>query len=198
MECRAQSKPAGDPSQPRNRRCVPRPTALGAYSALVPGPDTRAQADQRQMRDGGLPMFKDAYRRRRCILPVDGFYEWRAMKGQRVKQPYAIAMKDDTPFGIGGLWENWKDPASGEWVRTFVIITTDANELVAQLHNRMPLILAPDEYKRWLSDDPDPSDLLRPFPAEPMRMWPISTRVNKPENDEPSILEPVRLASSAA
>ena len=107
-------------------------------------------------------------------------------------------MKDDKPFGIGGLWENWKDPASGKWVRTFVIITTDANELVAQLHNRMPLILAPDEYKRWLGDDPDPRDLLRPFPAEPMRMWPISTRVNKPENDEPSILEPIRVSSSAA
>ena len=106
-------------------------------------------------------MFKDAYRRRRCILPVDGFYEWRAIKGQRAKQPYAIAMKDDKPFGIGGLWENWKDPVSGEWVRTFVIITTDANELVAQIHNRMPLILAPHEYKRWLGDDAHPRDLLR-------------------------------------
>ena len=108
-----------------------------------------------------LPMFKDAYSRRRCILPVDGFYEWRAIKGQRAKQPYAIAMKDDKPFGIGGLWENWKDPASGKWVRTFVIITTDANELVAQIHNRMPLILAPHEYKRWLGDDAHPRDLLR-------------------------------------
>jgi putative SOS response-associated peptidase YedK len=145
-----------------------------------------------------LPMFKDAYRRRRCILPVDGFYERRAIKGQRAKQPYVIAMKDDKPFGIGGLWENWKDPASGEWVRTFVIITTDANELVGQIHNRMPLILAPHEYKRWLGDDADPRDLLRPFPAEPMRMWPISTRVNEPENDDPSITEPIALASSAA
>jgi putative SOS response-associated peptidase YedK len=88
-------------------------------------------------------MFKDAYRRRRCLLPVDGFFEWKAIKGQRTKQPYAIAMKDGTPFGIGGLWENWKEPTSGEWIRTFVVITTDANELVAQIHNRMPLILAP-------------------------------------------------------
>jgi putative SOS response-associated peptidase YedK len=101
---------------------------------------------------------------------VDGFYEWKAIKGEKAKQPYAIAMKDGQPFGIGGLWENWKDPASGEWVRTFVIITTDANELVAQIHNRMSLILAPHEYKRWLGDDPDPRDLLRPFPAEPMRV----------------------------
>jgi len=70
--------------------------------------------------------------------------------------------------------------------------------VVAQIHNRMPLILTPDEYKRWLGDDPDPRDLLRPFPAEPMRMWPISTRVNKPENDDPSIVEPIALANSAA
>jgi len=137
-----------------------------------------------------LPMFKDAYRRRRCILPVDGFFEWKAIKGQRTKHPYAIAMKDGEPFGIGGLWENWKDPTLGEWIRTFVVITTDANELVAQIHDRMPLILTSSDYKRWLSDEPDPRDLLRPFPAEPMRMWPISTRVNKPENDDPSILEP--------
>ncbi len=93
-----------------------------------------------------LPMFKDAYRRRRCILPVDGFFEWKAIKGQRAKQPYAIAMKSGEPFGIGGLWENWKDPRSGEWVRTFAVITTDANELVTQIHNRMPLIIPPGDY----------------------------------------------------
>jgi putative SOS response-associated peptidase YedK len=145
-----------------------------------------------------LPMFRGAYRRRRCILPVDGFFEWKAIKGQRAKQPYAIAMKDGQPFGIGGLWENWKDPTLGEWVRTFVVITTDANELVAQIHDRMPLILAPSDYNRLLSDEPDPRDLLRPFPAEPMRMWPISTRVNKPENDDPSIIEQIVLANSAA
>jgi putative SOS response-associated peptidase YedK len=78
-----------------------------------------------------LPTFRDAYRRRRCILPVDGFFEWKANKGQKAKQPYAVAMKDGYPFGLGGVWENWKDPASSEWIRSFAIITTDANELVA-------------------------------------------------------------------
>ena len=63
-----------------------------------------------------LPTFRDAYRKRRCIVPVDGFFEWKAMKGQRAKQPYAVAMKDGSPFGLGGLWENWKAPASGEWI----------------------------------------------------------------------------------
>jgi len=90
-----------------------------------------------------LPTFRDAYARRRCIIPVDGFFEWKAIKGQKAKQPYAIAMKDGSPFGLGGLWENWKDPNSGEWIRTFAIITTDANELVGEIHDRMPLILAP-------------------------------------------------------
>ncbi len=78
------------------------------------------------------------------------------------------------------------------------LITTDANELLAQIHNRMPLIIAPKDYARWLSDEPDPRDLMVPFPTQPMRMWPISTRVNKPNNDDPSIVEPIKLESSAA
>ena len=97
-------------------------------------------------------------------------------------------MKDGCPFGLGGLWENWEDPTSGEWTRTFAIITTDANELVAEIHDRMPLILSPTDYIRWLSDEYDPRDLMRPSPAEPMRMRPISPRVNKPENTIPRSL----------
>ena len=140
-------------------------------------------------------MFRDAYRQRRCIVAVDGFFEWKAIKG-KPKQPYAIAMRDGIPFGIGGLWENWKDPTSGEWIRTFTIITTNANELVAEIHDRMPLIIAPADYERWLGDEPDPHDMMRPFPGDLMRMWPISTRVNKPENDDPSILEPIELSAA--
>jgi putative SOS response-associated peptidase YedK len=127
---------------------------------------------------------------------VDGFFEWKAIKGHKAKQPYAIAMKDGRPFAIGGLWENWKEPTTGEWIRTFAIITTGANSLVAEIHDRMPLIFSPGDYDRWVGDEPDPHDLMRPFPAEPMRTWPISTRVNKPENDDPSILGPVDLPAS--
>jgi putative SOS response-associated peptidase YedK len=94
--------------------------------------------------------------------------------------------------------ENWKEPASGEWIRTFAIITTDANELVAQIHDRVPVILAPGDHVRWLGEEPDPRGLMRPYPTDLMRMWPISTRVNKPENDDPSIIEPVELATDAA
>jgi putative SOS response-associated peptidase YedK len=106
-------------------------------------------------------------------------------------------MKDGKPFGIGTIWENWKDPTRGEWVRTFAVITMDANELLGEIHDRMPLILAPSDYMRWLSDKPDPRDLMRPHPAGPMRMWPISTRVNRPENDDLSVVEPVKLAATA-
>ena len=97
-----------------------------------------------------LPTFRDAYRRRRCIVPVDGFFEWKAIKGQKAKQPFAIAMKDGRPFRIGGIWENWKEAASGEWIRTFAIITTDASDLVAEIHDRIPLILHPGNFARWL------------------------------------------------
>ena len=100
-------------------------------------------------------------------------------------------------FGLAGICENWKEPVSGEWVRTFAIITTDANELVADIHDRMPVILARGDYTRWLGEEPDPRDLMRPFPAELMRMWPISTRVNKPENDDASIVEPIEWATNA-
>jgi putative SOS response-associated peptidase YedK len=145
-----------------------------------------------------LPTFREAYRTRRCILPVDGFFEWKAIKGTKAKQPYAIGMKDGAPFGIGAIWENWKEPRSGEWVRTFAVITTDANEMGAGSHDRMPLILAPKDYLRWLGEELDPRDLMKPLPSEPRRMWPISTRVNKPENDEPSILDQVELTTDAA
>jgi putative SOS response-associated peptidase YedK len=130
-------------------------------------------------------------------LSVDGFFEWKAIKGVKAKQPFAIAQRDAAPFGIAGLWENWRDPAD-QWQRTFAILTVPANELVAQIHDRMPAILWPEDYGRWLGDEPNPRDALKPFPSDLLRMWPISTRVNKPENDDPSILEPVAGPGSVA
>jgi putative SOS response-associated peptidase YedK len=143
-------------------------------------------------RVASAPMFRTAYSKRRCIVPVDNFFEWKAIKGQTAKQPYAIAMKNGDPFGIGGIWESWRHPESGEVVRTFCIITTIANELLAEIHNRMPVIIPRAAYTRWLANvEPDPRDLLVPYPAVEMRMWPISTRVNKPENDDPELLAPL-------
>ena len=98
-------------------------------------------------------------------------------------------MRDRQPFAFAGPWENWKDPATQDWVRTFTILTTAPNELVARLHDRMPLILDPSKYDQWLDRDYDPADLIRPFPDDAMVTWPIATRVNKPENDDAAILD---------
>jgi putative SOS response-associated peptidase YedK len=145
-----------------------------------------------------LPSFRDCYRRRRCLLPVDNFFEWRAIKGAKAKLPYAIAMKSGEPFALAGVWENWQDPGSERWTRTFAVITTAANELVRDIHDRMPVIIPPLAYDRWLStDEPDPRDLLVPFPAEPMRIWPISTRVNTPDNDDEHVLDPLERSEAS-
>lgn len=139
-----------------------------------------------------LPSFRDAYERRRCLLPVDSFFEWQAIKGARAKQPYAIAMKSGEPFALAAIWENWRKPGTEEWIRTFAIITTEANELLRDIHDRMPVIIPREPYDRWLCCiEPDPRALLVPYPAEPMRLWPISNRANKPDHDDPGILEPL-------
>jgi putative SOS response-associated peptidase YedK len=136
-----------------------------------------------------LPSFREAYQRRRCLLPIDNFFEWRATGGAKAKQPYAIGMKSGDPFALAAIWENWKRPDNYQWVRTFAVITCPANELMATIHDRMPVIVPPIAYDRWLSNiEPDPHDLLVAFPSEPMTMRPISTRVNKPENDDEGIL----------
>jgi putative SOS response-associated peptidase YedK len=137
------------------------------------------------------PMFRAAYAKRRCLLPIDNFFEWKAIKGMRAKQPYAIGMKSGEPFALAAISEGWRHPETGEVLRTFCVITTAANELLADIHDRMPVILPQAAYDRWLASiEPDPRDLLVPFPAELMMMWPIGTQVNKPDNDDPSILEP--------
>jgi putative SOS response-associated peptidase YedK len=137
------------------------------------------------------PSFRQAFRKRRCLIPADGFYEWR--KTAKPKLPFAIAMKDGRPFTFAGLWENWKDPGSGEWLRTCTIITGEPNELVAQIHPRMPVILPEQYHAAWLgeSDDGNLKALLVPYPADQMRMWEISPRVNSPKNDDPSLWEPL-------
>lgn len=140
-------------------------------------------------------MFAEAYAKRRCIVPVDGFFEWRSLG--RLKQPYAIGMKDGSPFGLAGLWENWKDPATGGWVRTFAIITVPANSLVGAIHDRMPAILKPADYERWLGIEPDPRELLVSFPAELMTMWPVSRRVNSAREDDAALIDPIELAETA-
>jgi putative SOS response-associated peptidase YedK len=105
--------------------------------------------------------FSDAYRRRRCIVPMNSFFQKNAA-GKR----YAISRRDSQVFGVAGIWENWRDPLTSTWERTFAVITIPANELIAPIHDRMLAILPNDQFPRWLSDEADPHDLLVPFPAD--------------------------------
>jgi len=138
-----------------------------------------------------LPSFRTAFEKRRCLIVADGFFEWRSRGKQKL--PYAIARADHRPFAIAGLWENWKDPATGEWVRSCAVVTTSANALVTQIHDRMPVILDPSQYERWLGEEPaqafELKQLLRPYPAEAMVMWPVSPRMNTPKVDDASVLD---------
>ena len=110
-----------------------------------------------------------------------------------MKIPFSIGMKDDRPFTFAGLWEGWKDPATEEWLRTCTIITGDPNDLVAQIHTRMPVILPEEHHAKWLgeSEDGDLKGLLKPLPADQTRIWAICPRVNSSENNDPGIIVPI-------
>jgi putative SOS response-associated peptidase YedK len=142
--------------------------------------------------------YREAMKRRRCLVPADLFYEWQKVDA-KTKQPYAIALKDGSLFAFAGLWEAWKDKATGQSRNTYTIITTDPNELMKPkngppIHDRMPVILNPKDYVRWLEPgDPSqlPVDLLRPFPVEEMKAWPVSSDVGNVRNNRPELVEPI-------
>lgn len=133
--------------------------------------------------------FRSAFERRHCIVIASGFYEWKQLA--HGKQPYRVTPADAPLFGFAGLWERWKAP-SGETIESYTIITTDANEAVREVHNRMPVILAREDYGRWLdAGNPEADVLLRPCPAESVQIYPVSTRVNNARFDDPSCIEPL-------
>jgi putative SOS response-associated peptidase YedK len=136
-------------------------------------------------------MFRQAMERRRCLVPADGFYEWQGAAPP--KQPFFIRMKDDQPFALGGLWERWRESDEAEPLDTFTILTTVPNELIGPIHNRMPMILDPADYDRWLDRGVGAggvTDLLKPYDAGRMEAYPISTQVNNVRNDGPALIEP--------
>lgn len=139
------------------------------------------------------PGFRGAIKYRRCIVPVSGFYEWKKI-GDRSKQPHHITVTGTDAFGLAGLWELWQDPAGNE-LETCTILTCAPNEMMADLHDRMPVILKPGDYNVWL--DPDQQNagraarLLRPYPAAKMSAWPVSTYVNKAGHEGEQCIEPV-------
>ena len=143
------------------------------------------------------PAFRDAFNRgQRCIVPVDGFYEWQKRPGG--KQPYALVAGDGTPLALAGLWDRWKESESEQAVHTFTIITGPPNELVSPIHNRMPVILPREGWRLWLgeqaADLEELLDLLRPYPTELMRAYPVGQRVGSVRNNDPALLDPLVLA----
>jgi putative SOS response-associated peptidase YedK len=145
----------------------------------------------------GKPAFREAFQRRRCLVPLDNFYEWQKL-GPKEKQPYAVALKGGRLMAMAGLWETWRSPA-GETVRSATIITCPSNELVAELHDRMPVILPPAAWPAWLGEEDEGRPetlkaLLVPYRADDMEMWPVNRRVGNVRNNDPSLSEPIALA----
>lgn len=142
---------------------------------------------------GEKPAFRDAYKKRRCLVLADGFYEWKKLEGRTKKQPYLVSLADGGPFAFAGLWERWQSPEGD--LRTCTIVTTEPNGDLAPLHDRMPVILEPSSFERWLSPDAaepgELQDLLAPSRRR-FRLTPVSTVVNSPAHDAPDCIEPVQ------
>jgi putative SOS response-associated peptidase YedK len=137
------------------------------------------------------PAFRQPFRQQRCLIPADGFYEWRHDGGR--KQPYYIHRKDNQPLVFAGLWSRWEDRENREIIESCTIITGEPNELVAQIHNRMPVILDYAGCDAWLENDDRASleRLLSPIPAHLLAAYPVSTTVNKPSQGGPGLIEPL-------
>ncbi|MBW4555407.1 MAG: SOS response-associated peptidase [Trichormus sp. ATA11-4-KO1] len=137
------------------------------------------------------PAFRSAFKHRRCLVLADGFYEWQRQNGK--KQPFYFRLSDGQPFGFAGLWERWQ--TEDEEITSCTILTTAANELLQSIHDRMPVILAPQDYDLWLNPQiqtPEPlQQLLCPYPDQAMTAYPVSTWVNKPQNNSPECIVPL-------
>ena len=138
------------------------------------------------------PMFRDAFTRRRCIIPASGYYEWQKMPDGR--QPHFISAADGTVLSIAGLWERWTNPATGEPVMSCTMIVTDANALLRPIHDRMPVLVEPADFEVWLGGAGG-IELLRPAATDKLRLWPVSRRVNSTGigDDDPTLTDEVAL-----
>ena len=141
------------------------------------------------------PLFRTAYRRWRCLILADGYYEWRKEPGGGVKTPFYIRMASEKPFAFAGLWEQWQPSRDADAVLSCTILTCPPNEMLEQIHHRMPVILDYDAYDLWLEPNNQPpaemNHLLKPYPADAMTAYAVSRLVNKPQNDTPAGIQPV-------
>ena len=141
------------------------------------------------------PLFRTAYRRWRCLILADGYYEWRKEPGGGVKTPFYIRMASEKPFAFAGLWEQWQPSRDADAVLSCTILTCPPNEMLEQVHHRMPVILDYDAYDLWLEPNNQPpaemNHLLKPYPADAMTAYAVSRLVNKPQNDTPACIQPV-------
>jgi putative SOS response-associated peptidase YedK len=172
-----------NPTEPGRKISMMRWGLVPLWSKDMSGAAMRINA--RAETAGQKPAFRDALASRRCLIPADGFYEWK--KTGKAKRPYCFEVNDGELFAFAGLWERWKDPV-GNWIKTCSILTTTANGVTSAVHGRMPVILEPGDYDLWL--DPGMkkveavTEMLKPYDARKMRSYPVSTRVNNAANDD--------------
>jgi len=137
--------------------------------------------------------FRSAMQKRRCLIPADVFFEWQDVPGQKRRKPYAVALNNAELFALGGLWDAWRSAESGEWLITCAILTTEPNEILSPIHDRMPVIIRPSDYAVWIDPATTTSDvqrLVEPYSAREMKAWEISLLVNDPKIDDSRILAP--------
>ena len=191
------------PTQPvpavRAREATPRELTL-LHWGLIPGWAKDASIGNRMINARSetitsKPVFREAFQNRRCLLPASGFYEWKKLADGKRKQPMFIHMADGSPFGLAGVWEQWQEPG-GNVIASCAVLTTNANEFMQPIHDRMPVIIAQTDYDRWLEPAGDESDrlqeLLRPCPSEAMAAHAVSPRVNNPRFDKSECMAPTQ------
>lgn len=176
-------------SETRQRELVALHWGLIPFWADDPSIGNR-MANARSETVAGKPSFRHAYKSQRCLVVADGFYEWQETNGK--KQPYYVTLKGDGPFGLAGLWERWDK--QGEPIESCTILTTDANEIMSAIHERMPVIIPPEKYPLWLDsgqhDGKKISGLLRPFDSSQMSAYPVSAFVNNAKHDTAQCIQP--------
>ncbi len=185
---------ASEPERPRRELAMVR---WGLIPGWAKDPSTSGRMiNARAETVAEKPSFRAAFRRRRCLVLADGFYEWR--RTGRAKQPYFIHLADHRPFAMAGLWESWE--GADHSIESCTILTTRPNDLLRPIHDRMPVILSPESYDLWLDASaavgPPLFDALRPYPAEAMAAYPVSTHVNSPSHEDPRCVEPVGVAGA--